>query len=273
MIEIIGKNGAGKTYLANRLNQLGFQRVVGYTTRPMREGEINGVDYFFITKEEFEEHIRNNEFVDYKKRNDDYYGILRKSINENSIIVSGNIKKIEEVTGYNVLKLYIDCDLMVRYSRVLDRKDSMKDTFDRFHTENFAYLYEFTGLFINNSLANNNSLEEIINKALNNESAKEYLIKNSDFIKRQVESFNFNDVNKLEDRLLVLLKFEEYLLRKLFLEIKDLESSEAVKKYYNDIYKFLKENNFEYTTLDDGLYVNIKNEKYKLDYKVKSKVK
>ena len=68
MIEIIGKNGAGKTYLANRLNQLGFQRVVGYTTRPMREGEINGVDYFFITKEEFEEHIRNNEFVDYKKR-------------------------------------------------------------------------------------------------------------------------------------------------------------------------------------------------------------
>ena len=50
MIEIIGKNGAGKSYLANELYNFGFKRNVGYTTRPMRDGEINGVDYYFISK-------------------------------------------------------------------------------------------------------------------------------------------------------------------------------------------------------------------------------
>lgn len=73
MIEIIGKNGAGKSYLANKLYYLGFKRNVGYTTRPIRDGEIDGIDYFFITKEKFEEYIVNNDFVEYKIRNGFYY--------------------------------------------------------------------------------------------------------------------------------------------------------------------------------------------------------
>ena len=69
MIEIIGKNGAGKSYLANKLYYLGFKRNVGYTTRPIRDGEIDGIDYFFITKEKFEEYIVNNDF-DYSQLSD-----------------------------------------------------------------------------------------------------------------------------------------------------------------------------------------------------------
>ena len=63
MVALLGKNGAGKSYLANKLYYLGFKRNVGYTTRPIREGEIDGIDYFFITKEKFEEYIVNNDFV------------------------------------------------------------------------------------------------------------------------------------------------------------------------------------------------------------------
>ena len=54
MIEIIGKNGSGKSYLANKLYNLGFKRNVGYTTRPIRDNEIDGLDYFFITQEKLE---------------------------------------------------------------------------------------------------------------------------------------------------------------------------------------------------------------------------
>ena len=92
MIEIIGKNGAGKSYLANKLYYLGFKRNVGYTTRPIREGEIDGIDYFFITKEKFEEYIVNNDFVEYKIRNGFYYGILKNNITNNTIFVSGDTK-------------------------------------------------------------------------------------------------------------------------------------------------------------------------------------
>lgn len=97
MIEIIGKNGAGKSYLANKLYYLGFKRNVGYTTRPIRDGEIDGIDYFFITKEKFEEYIVNNDFVEYKIRNGFYYGILKNNISNNTILVSGDTKKLKKL--------------------------------------------------------------------------------------------------------------------------------------------------------------------------------
>lgn len=47
---------------------------VSYTTRPMRKGEVHGVSYFFITKEEFEEKIKNNEFLEHALVHGNYYG-------------------------------------------------------------------------------------------------------------------------------------------------------------------------------------------------------
>lgn len=51
--------------------------------------------------------IKNNEFVDYKFRTDFYYGISKNKISNNTILVSGDSKKIESMTGYKIIKLYI----------------------------------------------------------------------------------------------------------------------------------------------------------------------
>ena len=59
MIDIIGKNGAGKTTLANFLYDFGFERNIGYTTRPKRSGEIDGIDYYFVAEKEFKRKIIN----------------------------------------------------------------------------------------------------------------------------------------------------------------------------------------------------------------------
>ena len=273
MIEIIGKNGAGKSYLANKLYNFGFKRNVGYTKRPMREGEINGIDYFFISKNRFEEMINKDEFIDYKFRNGFYYGISKKNISNNTILVSGNAKKIETVTGYTVLKLYIDCDLLIRYLRVLERNENISDTFNRFHTENFSYLYDFDANFIDNNLKNKNSFEEIISNVINNDSSNKFLISNRLFIEKEVKKFNINEISNYDDKLLILLKYEEYLLRKLFLEYKDLYAKKVIKKYYDDMLSFMTFNKIEYLTIDNELYADINNERYKLDYKIKRKVK
>lgn len=271
MIEIIGKNGSGKTYLANKLYDLGFKRSIGYTTRPMRDGEVDGVDYFFITSKQFEEYIVGNSFIDYKTRNGYYYGILNKNITDNTIFVSGDTKKIEEVTGYDILRLYVDCDLSNRYSRVLMRNDSEKDIFDRFHTENFSYLYEFNAIFINNCHNDNTALDDIKNIIINDD-FNDKLITNREFIKNEVDNFDISTINDLEDKLLVLLKFEEYLLRKLFLENKNLSSYIAIKKYYDSLFEFMDYSGIKYKTLDEGLCVYIDSEKYEFDYKIKRKV-
>ena len=70
----------------------------------------------------------------------------------------------------------------------------------------------------------------------------------------------------------MILKFDEYLLRKLFLENKDLSDNEVIKKYYYTLFNFLNNNNINYKILDKELYININNEEYKFDYKVKKKV-
>jgi guanylate kinase len=51
-----------------------FVYSVSATTRKPREGEIDGVNYFFITKEKFEEMIANNELIEYAEYNGNYYG-------------------------------------------------------------------------------------------------------------------------------------------------------------------------------------------------------
>ena len=271
MIEIIGKNGAGKSYLANKLYNLGFKRNVGYTTRPMRDGEINGIDYFFISKEKFEEHILFDNFVEYKIRNGFYYGILKKDISNNTIFVSGDTKKIEKVTGYNILKLYVDCDLPTRYFRVLTRNDTIENVFNRFHTENFSYLKDFNAIYIDNNFNNGVSLENIINVIKNGDSNYN-LTPNREFIRNKVDNFNVPVINDFSDKLLMILKFEEYLLRKFFLENKDLSDRITVKEYYDVLFQFLNNNNINYKISDEELYVNINDKEYKFDYKIKKKV-
>lgn len=271
MIEIIGKNGAGKSYLANKLYRLGFERNVGYTTRPMRNGEIDGIDYFFITKEKFEEYIANDNFVEYKIRSGFYYGILKNNISNNTIFVSGDTKKIEEVTGYNILKLYVDCDLTTRYSRVLTRNDTAKNVFNRFHTENFSYLNDFNAIFIDNCFNGDASLDNVLDVIINN-NFKDKLISNKEFIRNKVDNINISKINDIDDKLLMLLKFEEYLLRKLFLENENLSDYITEKKYYDTLFDFLNNNNINYKILNRELYVSISDEEYKFDYKVKKKV-
>lgn len=272
MIEIIGKNGAGKSYLANKLYDFGFERKVGYTTRPIRDGEINGIDYYFISKEQFEELIRSNQFIDYKIRNGFYYGISRNKINNNTILVSGDSKKIENIIGTKIIKIYIDCDFLIRYARVLERNEDIMNIFNRFHTENFSYLYDFNAIFINNNLENNNSFNEMVSN-INNSRINNLLVSNKTFIEQEVQRFNLSDTNNNDNKLLVLLRYEEYLLRKLFLENKNLCDLQVVERYYRDMKYFMSFNKIRYFVMNDELYADIDNNEYKFDYKIKRKVK
>lgn len=64
---LLGKSGCGKdTILRELVKQYGFQKIVSDTTRPVREGEIDGVDYTFIDNDEFVRRIKDNEYVEYR---------------------------------------------------------------------------------------------------------------------------------------------------------------------------------------------------------------
>lgn len=73
---ISAPSGAGKTSLVNKLLELdnSIQASVSTTTRPIRDGETNGINYHFVTVEEFTQKIAENDFLEHAQVFDNFYG-------------------------------------------------------------------------------------------------------------------------------------------------------------------------------------------------------
>ena len=88
-----GPSGVGKGTLLNEFlkQNPNIKYSISSTTRKPRVGEVDGVNYFFISKEKFEEDIKNNKFIEWAKYNENYYGTSLDFVN-------GAMKK-----GYDVI--------------------------------------------------------------------------------------------------------------------------------------------------------------------------
>ena len=85
LIVISGPTCAGKGTICRELlsRNNNIWRSISYTSRPIRGNEVNGVDYYFVTKEEFEEKIQNGEMLEYAQVHyNDYYGTPKSHIKE-----------------------------------------------------------------------------------------------------------------------------------------------------------------------------------------------
>ena len=109
LVLLSGVSGAGKDTIKKELIKR-MENVISlpsYTTRPIREGDVPGETYNFVTEEEFKKMIENNELYEYDIHHENYYGTSRKLMNEK--IASGKIiVKDIEVNGVenlvNILK-------------------------------------------------------------------------------------------------------------------------------------------------------------------------
>lgn len=97
LIVISGFSGAGKGTLVKALLQKydSYALSVSMTTRPPREGEREGVEYFFTTKEKFEETIRRDGLVEYASYCGNYYGTPRAYVEEQMAAGKNVILEIE----------------------------------------------------------------------------------------------------------------------------------------------------------------------------------
>lgn len=84
LIVISGPSGAGKGTVIQKLLEMNNNAwlSVSCTSRPIRSNDIEGVTYYFLTKEQFEEKIKNNEFLEYAEYNGNYYGTPKAKIQE-----------------------------------------------------------------------------------------------------------------------------------------------------------------------------------------------
>ena len=84
MIILSSPSGAGKTTLVNLLSQLeNFKTSISHTTRKPRPSEIQDKDYYFVNEEEFKRLIKNQEFLEYAKVFNNFYGSTRTPVIDN----------------------------------------------------------------------------------------------------------------------------------------------------------------------------------------------
>lgn len=110
LIVICAPSGTGKTTLLARLKQERPQLnwSVSCTTRPIRPGEQNGVDYHYIDKTDFERRIGEGEFIEHARVHSNYYGTSKKFVDQG--VASGKVLLFDlDVQGSDSMKrLYGD---------------------------------------------------------------------------------------------------------------------------------------------------------------------
>jgi len=103
---VSGPSGVGKDSILNGFDEKYkfFSRVVTCTTREPRPGEINGVNYHFLSKEEFQKGIENDEFLEYVNvYADRFYGTRKKDVDD-ALATGKNVIMALDVDGANMVK-------------------------------------------------------------------------------------------------------------------------------------------------------------------------
>lgn len=173
MIVIVGESSSGKSTLANYLmdNYL-FKKIITYTTREPRKGEKEGVDYHYITQEQFKELEENGFFAETASYNGWMYGSAKEDYTSNAVAVltprglrSIRAVKIEDI---HIIAVYLKVPRRDRLIKCLERGDNIEEAYRR----SLSDVGQFDGIEDEVDLVLNNpeyaySVGELANELIN----------------------------------------------------------------------------------------------------------
>ena len=141
IVYIMGKSSTGKDTIYRSIlsdKSVKLKKIVPYTTRPIRLGEENGVQYFFTDEEGFEKLCADGKVIEHRSY-DTCYGLWRYftvndenlDLSKNSYIIIGTLESYEKTAEYfgkdKMLPVLIELDDGVRLQRALNREKKQKN--------------------------------------------------------------------------------------------------------------------------------------------------
>ena len=164
MVILSSPSGVGKTTLTKKIQQKyqSFKISVSHTTRSPRSNEVDGVDYFFVSHSKFENLIKKNEFYEYAKIFEHYYGTLKSNVDEmilkNDIIFDIDWQGTKQLSKYkdlNLIKIYLITNKDELKRRLVKRNqntfEEIEKRFDSFD-ENIKHWKDYDYIVINKNL-------------------------------------------------------------------------------------------------------------------------
>lgn len=175
LIIISGPSGVGKSTIRDKIVKSNdkYWYSISMTTRPPRENEKNGIDYYFVTKEEFSKNIKNNNFIEYVEvYKDIFYGtpknIIKEKLKENyTVILEIDVEgalKIKKEFPNAVLIFIAPPSTEELKKRLTNRKtNSKKDIEERLNRslKELEYQKYYDHIIINNNI--DDAVQDIIN--------------------------------------------------------------------------------------------------------------
>ena len=169
-------SGSGKTTLVRELlkkSELNLSFSISATTRNKRQGEINGRDYFFKSKLDFKELIKNNQFLEFEEVYEDvFYGSLKEEVNK--LLETSNVIFDIDVIGGLKLKKFFQHNALAVFVKPPSIDELRKRLVSR----------------ASDSLESINSRVEKAVKEIESESNFDVTIINNDLISAKKESYN-----------------------------------------------------------------------------------
>ncbi len=167
LLVLSSPSGAGKTTLTKKIQQKfnSFKISVSHTTRKPRPNEVDGIDYNFVSIDEFKKKIRDQKFYEYAKIFDNFYGTSKDNVDElikkNDVIFDidwqGN-KQLSNFKNLNLLKIFVTTsDKNDLKERLLKRnQDSENEVEKRLksYEEDINHWSDYDYVVINKNLEN-----------------------------------------------------------------------------------------------------------------------
>ena len=124
---IVGKGGSGKDHLRKSLSEMGYKYCVSHTSRPSREGEEDGVDYFFVSIGEVSDpDFLEKNFYEWVTFNGWFYGTSVSEFKQSDLLIMtpSGVEKLRREDRKDSHIIYLDIPEVVRRQRLLSRRDA-----------------------------------------------------------------------------------------------------------------------------------------------------
>ncbi len=168
MIVLAGASASGKTEVAKALAaKYGITKIVTTTTRDKRNGEFDGVDYFFVSKERFETMIVEDRFVEYTLYNGQMYGSTKDQIaNDKCVVIDpAGLRSYIALHDKSIVTFYLEADEETRHRRMILRGDDPEKIRSRIENDRIAFKPEnIAKVDYIIDASNNKSIDEVANQ-------------------------------------------------------------------------------------------------------------
>ena len=145
MIVLAGASASGKTEVAKFLaKKYGITKIVTTTTREKRKGEVDGVDYFFVTPERFQEMIKEGRFVEYTTYNGQMYGSTKDQIAKDKCVVIDpeGLRSYIALNDPTIMTFFLEASEQTRHDRMIFRGDDFDKIESRIAHDRIAFKKE-----------------------------------------------------------------------------------------------------------------------------------